>query len=65
VLASRGVSAFWGSETEQFKGAFVVSFYSSTPRQVADPLNVLPGVRKAYSRQGAAGLGCDKTLSPG
>ena len=49
VLENAKVEAvFPGDETEQFKGAFVVSFHSSSPRQVADRLNELPGVRKAY-----------------
>jgi len=49
VLKNAKVEAvFPGDETAQFKGAFVVKFYSSTPGKVADRLNALPGVRNAY-----------------
>ena len=49
VLRDAKVEAvFPGDETAQFKGAFVVKFYSSTPSEVADRLNALPGVHKAY-----------------
>jgi hypothetical protein len=50
-------AAFPGDETAQFKGAFVVTFYSSTPGKVADRLNELPGVRKAYVAPARAELG--------
>jgi hypothetical protein len=57
VLENAKVEAvFPGDETEHFKGAFVVSFHSSTPRQVADRLNELPGVRKAYVAPGRGEL---------
>jgi|SwirhisoilCB3_FD_contig_31_13864738_length_454_multi_10_in_0_out_0_1 hypothetical protein len=49
VLKDAQVEAvFPGDETAQFKGAFVVKFYSNTPSKVADRLNALPGVSKAY-----------------
>jgi hypothetical protein len=49
VLKNAKVEAvFPGDETAQFKGAFMVKFYSSTPAKAADRLNELPGVRKAY-----------------
>lgn len=49
ILTDAKVEAvFSGDETAQFKGAFVVKFYSSTPGKVADRLNELLGVRQAY-----------------
>jgi hypothetical protein len=50
VLADAKVEAvFPGNETDQFKGAFVVSFNSRWPAKVAaDRLNAWPGVRQAY-----------------
>jgi hypothetical protein len=49
VLENARVEAvFPDDETNDLKGTFVVSFSSRTPRQVADRLNALPGVRKAY-----------------
>ena len=46
--AAKVEAVYPGDETAQFKGAFVVSFYSASPRMVADRLNELPGVRRAY-----------------
>ena len=49
VLRNVKVEAvFPGDETEQFKGAFVVSFHGSPSGQVITRLNEVPGVRKAY-----------------
>lgn len=48
---------FPGDETEQFKGDFLVSFHSNRPSHVADRLNKLPGVRKAYVAPARGELG--------
>ena len=57
VLEDGHVEAVYpGDETAQFKGAFVVTFHGSKPRQVADTLNELPGVSKASIAPSRAAL---------